>query len=43
MVFALSAVVEKGEKGWEKLNEGMLRLRVRKRLTWDGGRSVVAV
>ena len=43
MVFALSAIVGNGEGGWEKLNEGMLRVRVRKRLTWDGGRSVVAV
>ena len=28
---------------WRKLSEGMLKVRVRKRVTWDGGRSVVAV
>ena len=43
MIFALSAVVGNGDGGWERLNEEMLRVRVRKRLTWDGGKSVVAV
>lgn len=28
---------------WRKLSEGMLKVMVRKRVTWDGGRSVVAV
>ena len=50
LVFAPTAVVGKAGGGkeaegvqWGKLSEGMLKVRVRKRVTWDGGKSVVAV
>ena len=34
---------EDGEILVRKLSEGMLKVRVRKRVTWDGGRSVVCL
>lgn len=45
LVFAPSAIVSTtdGDGGWVKLSDGILKVRVRKRVTWDGGRSVVAV
>ncbi len=45
LVFAPSAIVSTadGEGKWAKLSDGILNVRVRKRVTWDGGRSVVAV
>lgn len=45
LVFAPSAMVNTadGEGKWVKLSDGILNVRVRKRVTWDGGRSVVAV
>jgi hypothetical protein len=45
LVFAPSAVVrkEEGEEEWGKVSEGVLKVRVRKRLTWDGGTSAVCI
>jgi DNA helicase HerA-like ATPase len=44
-IFAPSTIVGStdGDGKWVKLSEGMLKVTMRKRLTWDGGRSVVAV
>jgi hypothetical protein len=44
LVFAPSAVVRKGESGeWRKMTEELLKVRMRKRVIWDGGRSVVCL
>ena len=45
MVFAPSGVVQRreGEQELRKLGGELLKMRMRKRLTWDGGRSVVCV
>ena len=44
LVFAPSAVVrEEGKEEWRKVSEGVLKVRVRKRLTWDGGTSAVCI
>ena len=44
LVFAPSAILEaQGEGAWEMLKEGLVRMMVRKRVTLDAGRSVVAV
>ncbi|MCJ1353992.1 MAG: hypothetical protein MMC33_003979 [Icmadophila ericetorum] len=55
LCFAPSAVMQVGAEGSatppsedgeilvRKLSEGMLKVRVRKRVTWDGGRSVVCL
>jgi hypothetical protein len=51
LVFAPSAVVrkeegeegEEGEEEWGKVSEGVLKVKVRKRLTWDGGTSAVCI
>jgi DNA helicase HerA-like ATPase len=45
LVFAPSAVVreEEGEEEWRKVSEGVLNVKVRKRLTWDGGTSAVCI
>ena len=46
LVFAPSAVLGRngGDEGeWVKLREGLVAVKVRKRVTWDGGRSIVAV
>ena len=42
LVFAPSAVMRKEEE-WGKVSEGVLKVKVRKRLTWDGGRSAVCI
>jgi DNA helicase HerA-like ATPase len=45
MVFAPSAIVQKreGAQGLGKLNGELLKMRMRKRLSWDSGRSIVCV
>lgn len=45
LVFAPSAVVrnEEEEEEWGMVSEGVLKARVRKRLTWDWGTSAVCV
>lgn len=44
LVFAPTAVLGKHDTGeWIKATEELLRVSVRKRVTWDGGHSVVCV
>jgi hypothetical protein len=45
MVFAPSAVIQRREMEVElrKLNGELLEMRVRKRLSWDSGRSIVCI
>jgi DNA helicase HerA-like ATPase len=44
LIFAPSAVVPRGEDGAPApLKERLLTVRVRKRLTWDGGRSIMCL
>jgi hypothetical protein len=43
-MFAPSAVVRKEEeKEWEKISKQVLKVRIRNRLTWDGGTSAVCL
>lgn len=53
LIFAPSAVLgrctnkdetsESGEQAWDTAADKLIRVRVRKRVTWDGGASVVCV
>lgn len=44
LVFAPTAVLGKDDTGkWVKATEELLKVSVRKRVTWDGGHSVVCV
>lgn len=43
LVFAPLGVVSVGVEDPVRLNSGLVRVKVRKRLTWDGGRSVVCL
>jgi hypothetical protein len=47
LIFAPSAISgtvdNAGERAWTAAADELLRVRVRKRVTWDGGRSVVCV
>jgi DNA helicase HerA-like ATPase len=44
LVFAPSALVPKeGKKGWTRMAEGVLKIKVRKRVTFDRGKSVVCL
>lgn len=49
LVYAPSAVVapnaptEAGDEGWGTAADRLIRIRIRKRVTWDGGASIVCV
>ncbi|KAG0652217.1 hypothetical protein D0Z07_0833 [Hyphodiscus hymeniophilus] len=45
MIFAPSAILGASDKsgGWKSGADGLLKMRMRKRVTWDGGKSMVCI